>query len=149
MMTEVESINVPEPLGRLGERFREAGYDLYLVGGFVRDALGGCVGKDVDATTGARPREIKKLLGPVADRLWTVGERFGTIGARAGEYDVEVTTYRSDLYKEGSRHPEVGFGTRLVDDLSRRDFTINAIAAEAGTGEISDPFDGREDLESG
>ncbi|MCA1737734.1 MAG: HD domain-containing protein, partial [Actinobacteria bacterium] len=149
MMTEVESINVPEPLGRLGERFREAGYELYLVGGFVRDALGGSAGKDVDATTGARPREIKKLLRPVADHLWTVGERFGTIGARAGEYDVEVTTYRSDLYKEGSRHPEVRFGTHLVDDLSRRDFTINAIAAEAGTGELSDPFDGRKDLESG
>jgi poly(A) polymerase len=149
MMTEVESINVPEPLGRLGERFREAGYELYLVGGFVRDALGGSAGKDVDATTGARPREIKKLLRPVADHLWTVGERFGTIGARAGEYDVEVTTYRSDLYKEGSRHPEVRFGTHLVDDLSRRDFTINAIAAEAGTGEPSDPFDGRKDLESG
>ena len=149
MIAEVQSINVPEPLERLGERFKEAGHELYLVGGFVRDALGGSVGKDVDATTGARPKEIKSLLGPVADHLWTVGERFGTIGARAGEYDVEVTTYRSDLYTEGSRHPEVSFGESLLDDLSRRDFTINAIAADAGTGEISDPFDGRKDLEAG
>jgi poly(A) polymerase len=103
----------------------------------------------VDATTGAYPKEIKKLLRPQAEYLWTVGERFGTIGARAGIYDMEVTTYRSDLYTQGSRHPEVRFGESLIDDLSRRDFTINAIAADAGTGEIHDPFNGRWDLASG
>src|SRR5919202_5787005 len=149
MMTEVRSINVPEPLVRLGEAFKEAGYELYLVGGFVRDALGGSADKDVDVTTGARPKEIKKLLKPIADYLWTVGERFGTIGARVGPYDIEVTTYRSDLYTQGSRHPEVRFGESLIDDLSRRDFTINAIAADAGSGEILDPFNGRWDLEAG
>jgi poly(A) polymerase len=149
MMTEVESISVPEPLARLGEAFSGAGHELYLVGGFVRDALGGSMGKDVDATSDAHPKETKKLLRPVADYLWTVGERFGTIGARIGPYEVEVTTYRSDLYTEGSRHPEVRFGESLIDDLSRRDFTINAVAADAGTGEIRDPFEGRWDLESG
>src|ERR671926_1172529 len=149
MMTEAKSINVPEPLVRLGEAFKEAGHELYLVGGFVRDALEGSADKDVDATTGAHPKEIKKLFRPQAEYLWTVGERFGTIGARAGIYDIEVTTYRSDLYTQGSRHPEVRFGESLVDDLSRRDFTINAIAADAGTGEIRDPFDGRRDLEAG
>jgi poly(A) polymerase len=149
MMTGVKSIEVPEPLGHLGERFSKAGFGLYLVGGFVRDALSGSAGKDVDATTGAHPKEIKRLLVPVADHLWTVGERFGTIGAKVGEYDVEVTTYRSDMYTQGSRHPEVRFGTDLVEDLARRDFTINAIAADAETGEIHDPFDGRKDLESG
>ncbi len=149
MITHAKRIEIPEPLERLGEAFLGAGYELYLVGGFVRDALGGRVSHDVDATTEARPREIKKVLGPVADHLWTVGERFGTIGARVGSYDVEVTTYRSDLYTEGSRHPEVRFGETLEDDLARRDFTINAVAAEAGIGEIQDPFDGRRDLESG
>jgi poly(A) polymerase len=149
MMTEVNSIGVPEPLARLGERFEGAGHELYLVGGFVRDAISGSPGKDVDATSGAHPGEIKSLLRPVADYLWTVGERFGTIAARVGEYDVEVTTYRSDLYTEGSRHPEVTFGDNVVEDLARRDFTINAIAADASTGEIKDPFDGRRDLESG
>jgi poly(A) polymerase len=149
MMTDVKKLEVPEPLGRLGEAFSGAGHELYLVGGFVRDALGGSPGKDVDATTGALPKEVKKLLRPAAEYLWTVGERFGTIGARVGPYDVEVTTYRSDLYARGSRHPEVRFGTHLVDDLSRRDFTINAIAVDAGTGEVRDPFDGRLDLESG
>ena len=149
MLAEVKSVSVPKPLACLGERFREAGRELYLVGGFVRDALSGSPGNDVDATSGARPDEIKQLLRPVADHLWMVGERFGTIAAKVGAYDVEVTTYRSDLYTEGSRHPEVTFGDNLVDDLARRDFTINAIVAEARTGEIHDPFDGRRDLESG
>ena len=148
-MTNVEKIRVPLPLVRLGEVFSGAGHELYLVGGFVRDALGGSAGKDVDATTGAYPKEIKKLLRPAAEYLWTVGERFGTIGAKVGPYGIEVTTYRSDLYTQGSRHPEVRFGESLLDDLSRRDFTINAIAADAGSGEIRDPFDGRWDLESG
>src|ERR687893_1567272 len=149
MIAEVKSVGVPEPLARLGERFEGTGHELYLVGGFVRDAISGSPGKDVDATSGARPEEIKRLLRPVANYLWTVGERFGTIAARVGEYDVEVTTYRSDLYTEGSRHPEVTFGDNVVEDLARRDFTINAIAADARTGEIRDPFDGRRDLESG
>jgi poly(A) polymerase len=149
MMAEVKSVDVSEPLIRLGEAFSEAGHELYLVGGFVRDALGGSTSHDVDATTGARPAEIKKLLRSKAEYLWTVGERFGTIGARVGSYEIEVTTYRSDLYTEGSRHPEVRFGTSLMEDLSRRDFTINAVAADARTGEIHDPFDGRRDLEFG
>src|SRR5918997_1133229 len=149
MMAEVKSVGVPEPLARLGERFEGTGHELYLVGGFVRDAISGSPGKDVDATSSARPEEIKRLLRPVANYLWTVGERFGTIAARVGEYDVEVTTYRSDLYTEGSRHPEVTFGDNLVEDLARRDFTINAIAAHARTGKIWDPFDGRCDLKSG
>src|SRR5918999_875541 len=107
MMTNVRKIEVPPPLVRLGEAF-----------------------------SGAWPAQIKKLLRPVSEYLWTVGERFGTIGARVGPYDIEVTTYRSDLYTQGSRHPEVRFGESLLEDLSRRDFTINAIAVDAGTGEI-------------
>jgi len=149
MMTEVNRLEVPEPLSLLGEAFREAGHELYLVGGYVRDGLLGEAGLDADATTGAHPREIKRLLGPRAEHLWTVGERFGTIGARVGGYAVEVTTYRSDLYTQGSRHPEVRFGESLGEDLARRDFTINAIAAEALTGRVIDPFDGRKDLASG
>src|SRR5215207_1741741 len=149
MMADVKKLEVPEPLSRLGEAFREAGHDLYLVGGYVRDSLLGGAGPDVDATTGAHPREIKLLLGPRAEHLWTVGERFGTIGATVDGYSVEVTTYRSDLYTEGSRHPEVTFGDSLEEDLARRDFTINAVAADALSGEILDPFEGRRDLVSG
>ncbi|MDP8950477.1 MAG: CCA tRNA nucleotidyltransferase, partial [Actinomycetota bacterium] len=134
---------------RLGETFREAGHELYLVGGYVRDALLGREHPDADATTDAHPRKIQRLLRTHAEHLWTVGERFGTIVAKVDDYEVDVTTYRSDLYTEGSRHPQVTFGEGLEEDLARRDFTINAIAADALTGEILDPFDGRKDLESG
>ncbi len=149
MMADVKSVEVPKPLVRLGEAFWEAGHELFLVGGYVRDALLGVAGLDLDATTGARPKDIKALLRPHAEHLWGVGERFGTIGARVGGYDVEITTYRTDLYTQGSRHPEVTFGESLEEDLARRDFTINAIAADAVSGEILDPFGGREDLGPG
>lgn len=156
-MKSVKNLEVPEPLAVLGEAFREAGHELYLVGGVVRDALLGDFDassndierRDVDATTDAHPNEIKRLLRPHVANLWTVGERFGTIASEIGGYEVQVTTYRSDLYTAGSRHPEVTFGDSLEEDLARRDFTINAIAADALTGDISDPFDGRWDLESG
>ena len=148
-MADVKIIEIPEPLERLGEAFRGEDHELYLVGGYVRDALLGEESPDADATTGAHPKVIKRLLRPHAEHLWTMGERFGTIGGRVGGYDVEVTTYRSDLYTEGSRHPEVAFGESLEEDLARRDFTINAVAADTVTGEILDPFEGRRDLESG
>ena len=148
-MADVKRLDVPEPLGRLGEGFREAGHQLYLVGGYVRDRLLGREHPDADAATDAHPRQVKRLLRPYADHLWTVGERFGTIGAEVDGYAVEVTTYRADLYTEGSRHPEVAFGESLEGDLARRDFTINAVAADALTGEILDPFEGRKDLERG
>src|SRR5215216_1475925 len=151
MMTDVKRLEIPEPLERLGEAFREAGHELYLVGGSVRDALLGRPNPYAhpDATTDAHPRRIKQLLKPVAEHLWTVGERFGTIVAKVDDYEIDVTTYRSDLYTEGSRHPEVRFGESLEEDLARRDFTINAVAADALTGEILDPFGGRKDLEAG
>src|SRR5919202_2664586 len=146
MMTDVKRLQVPDPLERLGEAFREAGHELYLVGGFVRYALLGRANPEAypnaDAATDAHPREIKRLLKPHAPHLWTVGERFGTIGAEVEGYAVEVTSYRSDLYTQGSRHPEVRFGETLEEDLARRDFTINAIAADTLTGEGLDPFGG-------
>ena len=149
METSVQSIEVPKALSRLGEAFREAGHELYVVGGYVRDAILQRPGVDADATTGAEPKEIKRVLKPHAEHLWTVGERFGTIGASVDGYSVEVTTYRHDLYTAGSRHPEVTFGETLEEDLARRDFTINAIAADAMSGEVRDPSGGREDLKAG
>jgi poly(A) polymerase len=159
-MAAIKKLEVPGPLSRLGEAFREAGHELYLVGGVVRKALlrepdtdtatgAQLNGQDVDAATDAHPARIKALLRPHAENLWTVGERFGTIAARVGEYEVQITTYRTDQYTRGSRHPEVRFGDNLGEDLARRDFTINAVAADALTGEIVDPFEGRKDLELG
>src|SRR5215212_1001677 len=157
MMADVKKVEVPAELSRLGEAFREAGHELYLVGGVVRRALlwGSDTGsqkidtQDADAATDAHPARIKSLLRPHAENLWTVGERFGTIAARVGEYEVQITTYRTDQYTRGSRHPEVRFGESLEEDLARRDFTINAVAADALTGGIVDPFEGRKDLEKG
>jgi poly(A) polymerase len=157
MMADVKKVEVPAELSRLGEAFREAGHELYLVGGVVRRALlwGSDTGsqkidtQDADAATDAHPARIKSLLRPHAENLWTVGERFGTIAARVGEYEVQITTYRTDQYTRGSRHPEVRFGESLEEDLARRDFTINAVAADALAGGIVDPFEGRKDLESG
>ena len=159
MMTDVKRLEVPEPLGRLGEAFREAGHELYLVGGIVRKALLDGLGSsredenrkkilywDVDATTDAHPAEIKRDLRPHVEHLWTVGERFGTIATRVDGYEVQVTTYRSDLYMEGSRHPEVTFGENLEEDLARRDFTINAMSDGAGSGVLVDPYGGEADL---
>jgi poly(A) polymerase len=148
-MADIKKLEVPGSLLPLGEAFREAGHELYLVGGYVRDRLLGGLPPEIDATTDARPKEIKRLLGPRADHLWTVGERFGTIGAMVGGFAIEVTSYRTDLYTQGSRHPEVRFSDSLEEDLARRDFTINAVAADALTGEVLDPFDGRRDLQLG
>src|SRR5215204_4606534 len=151
MMADVKKLDVPDPLERLGEAFREAGHELYLVGGYVRDAMLGRADSNAhpDATTDATPGEIKRILRPYAEHLWTVGERFGTIVAQVDGIEIDVTTYRTDLYTEGSRHPDVTFGDSLEEDLGRRDFTINAIAADALSGEILDPFEGRKDLERG
>src|ERR687889_640919 len=160
-MADIKKLEIPGPLSRLGEAFNEAGHELYLVGGVVRRALlrgpdtadearsQKIEPQDADAATDAHPARIKALLRLYAENLWTVGERFGTIAARVGEYEVQITTYRTDQYTQGSRHPEVRFGESLEEDLARRDFTINAVAADALTGGIVDPFEGRKDLESG
>lgn len=137
-----------EDLAPLASRFTDAGHRLYLVGGVVRDALLGRTspGDDVDLTTDAPPAVIRRLVAPLATALWTQGERFGTIGARVGDRPLEITTHRAESYTEGSRKPTVAFGTDVEVDLSRRDFTINAMARRLPHGELIDPFGGARDL---
>lgn len=141
---------VLEELSDVGALFRSAGKRLYLVGGTVRDLLSGHVASnlDFDATTDARPDEIKRLLSGWADALWTQGERFGTIGARKGQRVYEITTHRAEAYHEDTRKPDVEFSDDIGADLSRRDFTINAMALEVTSDSptLVDPFGGAADL---
>lgn len=133
----------------LADRFVAADQPLYLVGGIVRDQLLGRPlgdGADLDLTTPARPSEIKAIVAPVADALWTQGERFGTIGVKVGGRHIEITTHRAESYSPDSRKPEVAFGDDIGDDLSRRDFTVNAMALRVPDPELIDPYGGADDL---
>ena len=130
----------------LGRRFADAGEELALVGGPVRDALLGRVHADLDLTTSARPGTTERLLRGYADAVWDVGRDFGTIGCRKGEWTIEVTTYRSDRYDATSRKPEVAYGDSLEGDLGRRDFTVNAMAMTLPEHRFVDPYGGLEDL---
>src|SRR5258708_5127700 len=158
----------------LAQSFRAQGYELYLVGGTVRDLLlHRDSPPDADLTTNARPDDIKRLVAPTHPLVVvTVGEQFGTVrlhypradesgqeavsgpepgaiaNGRTAEVDVvEITTYRSDRYDPASRKPDVTFGDSLEGDLLRRDFTINAMARDPLSGAIIDPYAGRADLE--
>src|ERR1700690_1279040 len=121
--------NVPPAVAELGELFTTAGYELALVGGPVRDVLLGGRPGDLDLTTNAVPERVLEITRAWADKTWTVGIEFGTVGLRKRDEIFEITTYRSEAYDRASRKPAVQYGTSLVDDLERRDFTINAMAA--------------------
>ncbi len=130
----------------LGRRFAAAGHELALVGGPVRDALLRRPGHDLDFTTDAHPQRILEIIEGWADAVWTIGIDFGTVGMRKGSYQLEITTYRSETYDPKSRKPDVSYGTSLRDDLARRDFAVNAMAARLPGHEFVDPFGGLADL---
>ena len=134
----------------LAKAFKEAGFKLALVGGPVRDAILGRLGNDLDFTTNAHPKECEKILNKWADSVWDVGAAFGTIAGKKDEITVEITTYRSESYNADSRKPNVEFGENIEGDLSRRDFTINAMALELTTDEPTfiDLFGGVSDLQN-
>jgi len=134
----------------LATAFKAAGFKLALVGGPVRDAILGRLGNDLDFTTNARPKESEKILKKWADSVWDIGAAFGTVAGKKGEITVEITTYRSENYEKDSRKPSVEFGENIEGDLSRRDFTINAMALELTTNEpiFIDLFNGVDDLEN-
>jgi poly(A) polymerase len=134
----------------LAERFTSRGHRLYLVGGVVRDAILGRLsdGSDLDLTTDARPDVIESIASSWADAVWTQGKQFGTIGFRKGDRTYEVTTHRAEAYTPDSRKPSVAFADAVEADLSRRDFTVNAMALEVTceSPTLVDPFDGVTDL---
>jgi len=131
----------------LGRLFARHGHDLALVGGLIRDALLGEQSTgDLDMATDATPEQVMALVSGWADATWTVGIAFGTVGLRKGGSVFEITTYRSEQYRATSRRPDVRYGHSLEEDLSRRDFTVNAMAARLPGYEFVDPFGGRDAL---
>lgn len=134
------------PTAELAGLFSAAGHQLYLVGGSVRDTFLGRGHDDLDFTTDARPEKIRKIVGKWATALFTVGQAFGTIGIRRGDLAAEITTFRSEIYRDDSRKPHVTYSDNIEEDLSRRDFTVNAIALRLPDLEAIDPHDGLGDL---
>jgi poly(A) polymerase len=137
---------VPE-VADIGRLFARHGYELALVGGPVRDVFRGERPSDLDLTTDATPAQVLAMVDGWADATWTVGIAFGTVGLRRGSSVFEVTTYRSEQYRATSRRPDVQYGRSLEEDLSRRDFTINAMAARLPGYELVDPFGGLDALQ--
>lgn len=138
---------------RLGCDFRLSGFQLFLVGGALRNELLATGVRELDFATDARPDQVASILDEIpAATVYRVGEKYGTIGVVWGDSRAEITTYRSgEKYQVGSRKPAVEFGRTLLEDLSRRDFTINAMArpveTNIGDADIVDPFGGRADLQ--
>ena len=130
----------------LAQLFSTAGFEFAIVGGPVRDLILNREITDLDFTTNAHPDQILTLVTPWADTVWDIGIAFGTVGARRKDFQVEITTYRSEIYSDESRKPEVSFGSSLEADLVRRDFTINAMAVKLPELTFVDPFGGVDDL---
>ena len=132
----------------LAERFEAAGHRIYLVGGVVRDLVLGRLqpGHDLDLTTDARPERTLELMKGWADATWTQGQAFGTIGAHHHGTTFEITTHRAEAYRSDSRKPQVVYADDVELDLSRRDFTVNAMALRLPEPELIDPYGGVADL---
>jgi poly(A) polymerase len=131
----------------LGERFRTAGFELYLVGGAVRDLmLHRPPHGELDFATDATPEQTIQVIQGWAERKYLQGIRWGTVGAIRDDTRIEITTFRKEVYPADDRHPHVTFATHVEIDLSRRDFTVNAMAVRVPEGDFVDPFGGVRDL---
>ncbi len=139
-------VSVAPLVDELGRLFEGAGHEIALVGGPVRDVLLDRLGTDWDFATSAHPEVTGRLVSGWADAVWDIGRAYGTIGCRKDGHTIEITTYRSESYSPSSRKPEVVYGDNLVGDLSRRDFTVNAMAVRLPQRGFVDPFGGRRDL---
>lgn len=129
--------------------FTRAGHQLWLVGGAVRDELLGRGHGDLDFTTDALPDDVEAIGTEIGANLRTVGKQFGTIGVLLEPDWYEITTFRGESYTDGTRWPDVTFGSSIEEDLARRDFTVNALARNARGGPVLDLFGGEADLRAG
>ncbi len=137
-------MEIPEKINRIIEALEQNGYKAYIVGGCVRDSLLGLYPSDFDITTSAKPEEIMSIFR----RAVPTGLKHGTVTVIVGKTPVEVTTFRTESDYTDSRHPQkVTFVTSLKDDLSRRDFTVNALCFNKKSG-VLDYFGGLSDLEN-
>jgi poly(A) polymerase len=148
-MVRLRALSESSPTAELAAAFDKAGFELALVGGPVRDAFLDRPAKDLDFTSNATPDQILAVVSTLTKSTWDIGRDFGTIGALIGGEQVEVTTYRSDSYDQQTRKPIVEFGDSLEVDLTRRDFTVNALALRLPELVLVDPSGGVEDLLAG
>ncbi len=147
-------LRIPPVASELGARFAAGGFELALVGGSVRDLILGRSPEspDLDFATDARPEQVLELIRGWAHDQWEIGIAFGTVGLVRDGVRCEVTTYRSEIYDRTSRNPVVSYGTTLLEDLERRDFSVNAMAVALtppGRAVFVDPFFGLRDLAAG
>ena len=143
----LEFLTSPDlPPAQLADLFAAAGEEIFLVGGSVRDAFLERPLEDFDFATNARPDRVAELLARWADVVYQVGAQFGTVAARKDGHVVEVTTYRSEVYRDDSRKPHVTYSDDIVTDLGRRDFTVNAIALSLPELDAVDPYGGLADI---
>jgi len=147
-MSLAQLLAADSPVMELARAFEAQGSRLYLVGGFVRDTLMGRAksAPDHDFATDAPPQKTLDIVKPIAEHVWLQGIEFGTVGAKVGELNCEITTFRTEKYQPSSRHPDVTFAADIETDLSRRDFTVNAIAVQLPEQQAIDPFDGVTDI---
>jgi len=136
-------------LKELSNLYAKNGFQIYLVGGAVRDGILGIETKDFDFTTNASSEDSIKMLNKNDYKTTEIGRAFGTIETTVGDYSIHITTYREDKYNKDSRKPEIKTSGELETDLSRRDFTVNAIAYDINNNEIIDPYGGLKDLSEG
>ena len=141
----MKKIKIPFVLQKMNSIFEENGYEAFLVGGAVRDVLMGKIPSDYDVATNAEPEEVMKIFRKVIP----TGIAHGTVTVHFMQSEIEVTTFRTESDYSDGRHPDkVAFTRNLDEDLSRRDFTMNAIAASLKDGKIIDPFNGQEDIKN-
>jgi poly(A) polymerase len=134
-------------INQIAAAFAGAGFEIYEVGGSVRDRFLNRIPQDFDLTTSAHPDRTEAILRDLGiGTVYTVGKAYGTIGLTCDGFTVEVTTFRGEVYPTNSRKPNVEFGGSLRDDLARRDFTVGAIARHPLDGTLVDPFGGMADL---